>query len=91
MNLTNLFPVFISIAICLVVIFSELIKKLDRKDKLKGYKVYIPFVLSFILTGLLLLGEFFVTKQFWFWWASVFGFSVFLYEALIKKITSMLN
>jgi len=91
MNFVDLLPFFIVIAICLVVITTELIKRLDKKDKLKGYRVYIPLILSFGTTGLLLLGEFFVTKQFWFWWVTVFGFSVFLYEALIKKITSMLN
>ncbi|WP_256254747.1 hypothetical protein [Treponema phagedenis] len=42
-ELMNFLPVFVLIAVLLTVIFTELIKKLDVKDKLKGYRVWIPF------------------------------------------------
>jgi hypothetical protein len=85
-NLTSLFPAFVFMAIVLVVVFTELIKRLDKKDVLKGYRVYVPLVISFGVTGLLKIGNFFVSEQFWFWWAVVFGFSVFAFEAILKKI-----
>jgi len=47
MDIMNLMPVFIVMAIAVTVIFTELVKKLDKKDRLKGYRVYIPMALSF--------------------------------------------
>jgi len=90
-NVVNLLPFFITIAIALVVIFTELIKKLDRKGRLKGYRVYVPSVLSFGAAYLLKVGNFFVTEQMWFWWAVIFGFSIFGYEAVLRKIQNALN
>jgi len=89
--LTNLFPVFIFAAIFLVVMLTELIKKLDKKNVLKGYRVYIPLVLSFVLTWLLKIGNFYATEQFWFWWVAVFGFSVFAFEAILKHLRAKLD
>ncbi|MCL1813404.1 MAG: hypothetical protein FWG29_07765 [Treponema sp.] len=90
-NVMNLLPFFIAIAIALVVIFTELIKRIDKKNRLKGYRVYIPLVLSFILTMLLELGNFFAASQSWFWWAVIFGFSIFGYEAILSKINKALK
>ena len=88
----NLFPVFILIAIALVVVFTELIKMLDRKNRLKGYRVWIPAVLSAAVTCLMHYGDFFnPPRQAWFWWASIFAFSIFAYEAVLKKITVSLG
>ncbi len=85
-NIMNLLPFFVMTAIALVVIFTELIKTLDKKDRLKGYRVYVPLVLSFFASCLLKIGNFFVTEQMWFWWAVIFGFSVFGYEAVLRKL-----
>ena len=85
-NIMNLLPFFIAIAIAMVVVFTELIKKLDKKDCLKGYRVYVPMVLSFFAAALLKIGNFFVPVQMWFWWAVIFGFSIFGYEAILSKI-----
>jgi hypothetical protein len=90
-NLANLLPGFVVIAICLVVAVTELIKRLDKKDFMKGYRVYIPLGLSFGAAGLLRIGNFFVPEQMWFWWAVIFGFSVFAFEAVLKKITGALG
>jgi len=88
----NILPVFIVIAIALTVIFSELIKKLDRKNWLKGYRVWIPAVLSGGIAWLLGFGKFFAEpKQVWFWWAVIFAVSTFAYEAVLKKITTALG
>jgi hypothetical protein len=88
MNVLSLLPVFVLVAITLVVIFTELIKKLDKKDRFKGYRVYIPLALSFGAAWLLRIGNFFASGQMWFWWAAIFGFSVFAYEAILKKLES---
>ena len=89
--MTNILPVSIVIAIALVIVFAELIKKLDRKNILKGYRVWIPAVLSGGAAWLLRLGGFFLPLQVWFWWAVIFAFSVFAYEAILKKITTALG
>jgi hypothetical protein len=90
--MTNILPVFIVIAIALVIIIAELIKKLDRKNRLKGYRVWIPAVLSCGAAYLLGIGKFFAEpSQVWFWWAVIFAFSTFAYEAVLKKITTALG
>jgi len=90
-NIMSLLPFFIVIAVMLVVIFTELIKRLDRKGRLKGYRVYIPLALSFATAYLLKRGNFFTTPQLWFWWAVIFGFSVFGYEAILRKLQTALS
>jgi uncharacterized membrane protein YoaK (UPF0700 family) len=91
MDLLGFLPAFVFIAAVLVVIFTELIKRLDKKDWLKGYRVYIPLVLSFVAAFLLKIGNFFVSAQMWFWWIVIFGFSVFAYEAVLRKLQAALN
>ena len=85
-NFTGLFPVFIAIAVVLTVMLSELIKSIDKKNVLKGYRVYVPLVISFGIAWLLRIGDFFIPEQVWFWWAAIFGISVFAFEAILKKI-----
>jgi hypothetical protein len=90
-NVMNLLPFFIAIAIATVVVFAELVKKLDKKDRLKGYRVYVPLALSFFAAFLLKIGNFFVPPQMWFWWAVIFGFSIFGYEAILTKVKKALG
>jgi len=89
--MTDFLPVFIITAIAFVIILTELIKKFDHKDRLKGYRVWIPVVLSGGIAWLLRLGDFFQPPQVWFWWAVIFAFSTFAYEAVLKKITTALG
>ncbi len=86
MDLSTLFPVFIMIAILCVVILTEIIKRFDRKDRLKGYRVWIPAILSLAMAWLLRIGAFFEPNQVWFWWAVLFAVPVFAYESILKKI-----
>jgi len=91
-NINNVLPAFIVIAIIAVIIITEIIKKLDVKDWLKGYRVWIPAVLSGGIAYLLGLGKFFAEpNQIWFWWAVIFAISTFAYEAILKKITTALG
>jgi uncharacterized membrane protein len=91
MDITNLLPAFALLAAALVVILTELVKKLDKKDRLKGYRVYVPLVLSGGVAWVLRIGEFFPAPQVWFWWAAIFAVSVFFFEAILKKIGSALG
>ncbi|MDR3173003.1 MAG: hypothetical protein LBU19_02025 [Treponema sp.] len=91
MDILTFLPGFIFTAVVLVVILTEAVKKIDTKDRLKGYRVYIPLGLSLGAAGLLRVGNFFVPEQMWFWWAVIFGFSVFAYEAVLRKLESVFN
>jgi len=90
--MTNLFPAFIIIAIVAVIMLTELIKKLDKKDVLKGYRVWVPAILSFVLAAFLRVGNFFSSPdQVWFWWTVIFSVSIFAYEAILKKLSMALE
>ena len=41
-SLIGFLPLFVVIAVLLTVIFTELVKKLDKKDRLTGYRVWTP-------------------------------------------------
>lgn len=90
-DLTSILLPCVIVAIALVIIGSELIKKLDKKDKLKGYRVYIPAVLSLVCAAVLWIGDFFTLKQVPFYWAVIFAVSVFGYEAILKKIKTAIG
>lgn len=90
-NFLNLLPVFIAIAVAMVVIFTELIKAIDKNGWLKGYRIYIPMILSFVFAYLLKIGNFFATEQFLFWWVTIFGISIFGYEAILRKILNSIG
>lgn len=85
-DLNKLLPAAVIVAIILTVIFTEIIKKADKKDKLKGYRIYVPAILSGIESAVLAFGEFFTWKQAPFYWAVIFAVSVFGYEAIYRKI-----
>jgi hypothetical protein len=91
MAFISFLPGFIGIAVVLVVILTEIVKNLDKKNRLKGCRVYIPLVLSLGAAGLLRIGNFFVPEQMWFWWAVIFGFSVLFFEAILKKVTAVIG
>ncbi len=85
-NLIGFLPLFIIIAVLLTVIFTELVKKLDKNDKLKNYRAWVPVLFSAFFAFLLWHGAFFAPREVWFWWAAIFGISVFFYETILKKI-----
>ena len=87
-DLTKLLPEAVIVAIILTVILTEIIKRADTKDKLKGYRIYIPALLSGAESAVLAFGEFFTWRQTPFYWAVIFAVSVFGYEAIYRKIKS---
>lgn len=87
----KLFVILYIVSIVCTVMFSEIVKKFDKNDKLKGYKVWLPFIFSCGFSVALK----FVFKVDWmfiiFIEGSVFGFSVFGYETLLKSINKIIN
>lgn len=90
-DLTKFLPAAVIAAIILTVILTELIKRMDKKDRLKGYRVYIPAALSGAESAALAFGEFFIWKQVPFYWAVIFAVSVFGYEAIYRKIKAWIG
>lgn len=90
-DLNKLLPAAVIVAIILTVIFTEIIKKADKKDKLKGYRIYVPAILSGLESAVLAFGEFFIWKQVPFYWAVIFAVSVFGYEAIYRKIKAWMG
>lgn len=90
-DISKLLPVAVIVAIILTVIFTEIIKKADSKDKLKGYRIYIPAILSGLESVVLAFGEFFTWRQTPFYWAVIFAVSVFGYEAIYRKIKTWIG
>ena len=87
-DLNKLLPAAVMVAIILTVILTEIIKKADKKDRFKGYRIYILAVLSGAESAILAFGDFFIWKQVPFYWAVIFAVSVFGYEAIYRKIKS---
>lgn len=85
-DLQQFLPAAVIVAIILTVLLTEIIKKADKKDKLKGYRIYVPALLSGLESEALAFGEFFTWKQTPFYWAVIFAVSVFGYEAIYRKI-----
>ena len=85
------FAILYMVSIMCTIMFSEIVKKFDKNDKLKGYKVWLPFIFSCGFSVALK----FVFKVDWmliiFIEGSMFGFSVFGYETLLKSINKIIN
>ena len=65
-SLIGFLPLFVVIAVMLTVIFTELVKKLDKKDRLTGYRVWIPALFSAFFAFLLWHGAFLLHGKFGF-------------------------
>ena len=85
-DLSQFLPAAVIVAIIITVLLTEIVKKADTKDKLKGYRIYVPALLSGAESAVLAFGEFFTWKQTPFYWAVIFAVSVFGYEAIYRKI-----
>lgn len=87
----NILPTFIIISIFAVIALAEIIKRLDRNQKMKGFYVFIPAFLSLLFAVLLAYGRFFEWHQVFFWWAVIFALSVFSYESVLKKVSGLFD
>ena len=85
-DLTQYLPAAVIAASVLTIMLTEIIKRADKMDRLKGYRIYIPAVLSALFSVALAFGEFYIWKQAVFYWAAIFAVAVFGYEAVLSKI-----
>lgn len=85
-DVTAYLPASVVAAVILTVVSSELVKKLDKKERLRGFRVWLPLIFSLIFTASLALGGFFALRESFFYGAAIFGFSVFFYEAIVKHL-----
>ena len=87
----KLFEVLAIISILCTVMFTEIIKKFDKNNKLKGYKVWLPFIFSCGFSVALK----FIFKIDWiimpFVEGCMFGFSVLGYEIVLKNINRIIE
>lgn len=87
----KLFEVLAIISILCTVMFTEIVKKFDKNDKLKGYKVWLPFIFSCGFSVALK----FIFKIDWiimpFVEGCMFGFSVLGYEIVLKNINRIIE
>lgn len=90
-NLESMIPPVMGGAIVLTVLFSELLKKADKKDIFKGYKVYFPLFFSAVFTLCIYVAEFITLRQSLLYWFAIFGISVFGYEAIVKRLKKPLK
>lgn len=90
-SLIQFLPFFFIMTVVLTVIFSELVKRLDKRDNLKGYRVWVPLLFSAFFAFLLWKGAFFAPREVWFWWAAIFGVSVFGYEVILKNLQKLID
>ena len=88
---TKLFVILYIVSIVCTILFSEIVKKFDKKNHLKGYKVWLPFIFSCGFSVALK----FIFKIDWmimiFIEGSLFGFSVFGYETILKSINELIS
>lgn len=88
---TKLFVILYIVSIACTILFSEIVKKFDKNDKLKGYKVWLPFIFSCGFSVALK----FIFNVDWIFMifieGSLFGFSVFGYEAILKSINKLIG
>lgn len=82
----KLFCILFIVSVFCTVMFTEIVKKIDTKDVLKGYKVWLPLLFS---CGFSVTIKF-IMKVDWLYMifieGSLFGFSVFGYEVILKSI-----
>lgn len=87
----KLFEILVIVSVLCTVMFTEIIKKFDKNNKLKGYKVWLPFIFSCGFSVALK----FVFKIDWiimpFVEGCMFGFSVLGYEIILKNINRIIE
>ena len=91
LDLAKLLPSAVVVAIVMTVILTEIVKMADKKDRLKGYRIYIPAILSGAESALLALGGIYTWKQAPFYWSLIFAVSVFGYEAIYRKVKAWIG
>ena len=76
-DILRFLPPAVIVSTVLTVFISALLKRLDKKEFFKGYRVIFPLIFSFGFSWLMRIGSFFQSPdQVWFYWAVIFMASV---------------
>lgn len=87
LNLDTILIPSVIISIIMIILFSELIKKLDKKNWLNGsYKVYLPVIFSILFSFILYKSSFILKEQIIFYGLLMFSVSTFFYNAILKTL-----
>lgn len=101
--LQNYFPMAVIMAVVLVVIFTELLKKAvakieirlemnGKQIKLFDYtKIWLAVFCAVVLSVALVLAGFLEWKQLFVYTPAILGMAIFLYEAILKTLRKLQN
>lgn len=101
--LQNYFPVAVIMAVVLVVVFTELLKKAvakleaaleknGKQIKIFNYtKIWLAVFCSVVLSVALVLAGFLEWRQLFVYTPAILGIAIFLYEAILKTLRKLQN
>lgn len=101
--LQNIFPTAVIMAAVLVVLFTELLKKVVAKIEIRlemngkqikifDYtKIWLAVFCAVVISVALVLAEFLEWKQLFVYTPAILGMAIFLYEAILKTLRKLQN
>ena len=101
--LQNYFPMAVFMAVVLVVVFTELLKKVVAKIEIRlemngkqikifAYtKIWLAVFCAVVISVALVLAGFLEWKQLFVYTPAILGMSIFLYEAILKTLRKLQN
>ena len=101
--LQNYFPPAVFMAVVLVVIFTELLKKVVAKIEIKlekngkqiklfdHKKIWLAVFCSVVFSIALVLAGFFEWRKLFVYTPAILGIAIFLYEAILKPLKKLKN
>lgn len=101
--LQNYFPMAVFMAVVLVVVFTELLKKVVAKIEIRlemngkqltifAYtKIWLAVFCAVVISVALVLAGFLEWKQLFVYTPAILGMAIFLYEAILKTLRKLQN
>ena len=101
--LQNYFPMAVFMAVVLVVVFTELLKKVVAKIEIRlemngkqikifAYtKIWLAVFCAVVISVALVLAGFLKWKELFVYTPSILGMAIFLYEAILKTLRKLQN
>ena len=101
--LQNYFPMAVFMAVVLVVVFTELLKKVvgkieirlemnGKQIKIFAYtKIWLAVFCAIVISVALVLAGFLKWKELFVYTPAILGMAIFLYEAILKTLRKLQN
>ena len=101
--LQNYFPMVVFMAVVLVVVFTELLKKVVAKIEIRlemngkqikifAYtKIWLAVFCAVVISVALVLAGFLKWKELFVYTPAILGMAIFLYEAILKTLRKLQN